>query len=93
MPALPSGSGTGGFFQQHSKAVIMKDIYEAAGKRELFIDDFLIEQKRGLSFRQHSPVEQPSCPDKPVGHYLTVMKDPEKYWIFYRDVDSIYKGP
>ena len=71
----------------------MEDIYDAAGKRELFIDDFLIARKRGLSFRQHAPVELASDPNKPVGHYLTVMKDPEKYWIFYRDVDSIYKGP
>jgi len=66
--------------------------YDVTGKRELFIDDLLIDQKRNAGLKLHYPIEQPSSPDKPDGHYLTVMKDPRQYWLFYRGMDTVYQG-
>ena len=70
----------------------MKGVYDVTGKRELFIDDFLIDKMHNAVLSPHFPVELPSSPDKPCGDYVTVMKAPEKYWMYYRAVDSVYKG-
>ena len=71
----------------------MDNIYDVSGKRELMIDDFLFESKRGVSFKQHSPVELPSDPDKPLGHYCTILRKPDgTYFYYFRGVDSAYKG-
>ena len=51
----------------------MDNIYDVTGKRELFIDGFLLENSRALTFKQHSPIELPSCPNKPIGHYNTIL--------------------
>ena len=72
---------------------VMDKIYDVTGKRELFIDDFLIENSRALSFKQHEPQELPSCPNKPIGHYNTILKKPDGTCLYYfRGVDSAYKG-
>jgi len=71
----------------------MDQIYDVTGKRELFIDNFLIENSRALNFKQHSPAELPSCSNKPIGHYNTILKQPDgTYLYYYRGVDSVYKG-
>ncbi|MBQ9088930.1 MAG: hypothetical protein IJY46_09165 [Lentisphaeria bacterium] len=71
----------------------MDNIYDVTGKRELFIDDFLIESKRGIAIKQHAPVELPSNPDKPIGHYNTILQKPDgTYLCYFRGVDNVYKG-
>ena len=71
----------------------MDNVYDVSGKRELLIDDFLFESKRGISFKQHAPVELPSDPGKPIGHYNTIIQKPDGTYLYYfRGVDSVYKG-
>lgn len=71
----------------------MDNVYDVTGKRELFIDDFLIESKRGVSIKQHTPVELPSCSGKPEGYYTTILRKPDgTYLCYYRGVDGVYKG-
>ena len=71
----------------------MDEIYDVTGKRELFIDDFIIEQRRAVDFKQHSPVELPCDVNKPIGHYNTILKKPDgSYMYYYRGVDSAFKG-
>ena len=70
----------------------MRNGYDVTGKRELFIDDFLIGRARGVRFEPHFPVELPCGPGKPCGDYLTLLKDPERYWLFYRGTDGVYQG-
>lgn len=70
----------------------MNDIYDVTGKRELFIDDFLLERTRRIGLKAHPPVELPAHPGKPDGDYVTIMKTPEGYNLYYRGVDSEYNG-
>jgi hypothetical protein len=71
----------------------MENIYDVTGKRELFIDGYLLEESRALSFKQHAPVELPSCQNKPICHYNTILKKPDgTYLHYFRGVDSAYKG-
>lgn len=71
----------------------MKTVYNVTGKRELFIDDFLIETSRGVAIRQHIPAELPSCPNKPIGHYCTILKKPDgTYFYYFRGEDNVYNG-
>ncbi len=70
----------------------MNDIYDVTGKRELFIDTFLIDRMRNVELSPHYPVEMPSSPTKPGGAYVTVMKTPQKYMLYYRGTDGVYKG-
>lgn len=59
-------------------------------KRELFVDDYLIENMNGVSLKLHHPVEREvviTC-DKPwegaCSAYFTVMKDGDTYRMYYR---------
>ena len=70
----------------------MVTVYDVTGKRELFIDHFLIDRMRNVSLVPHFPVEMACDSSKPGGAYVTVLKDPRQYWLFYREVDSAYKG-
>ena len=70
----------------------MEKFFDVTGKRELFIDDFLISSSRGIEFKAHPPVELPCHQGKENGDYVTIMKTPEGYNLYYRGVDSEYKG-
>ena len=70
----------------------MNKAYDVTGRRELLIDDFLIDTRRNVELKSHFPVELPAHPGKPGGAYVTVMKTPDGYNLYYRGVDSVYKG-
>ncbi|MBQ7649747.1 MAG: hypothetical protein IJS15_02250 [Victivallales bacterium] len=70
----------------------MNDFYDVTGKRELFIDTFLIDNMRNMLLSPHYPVELPSSPTKPCGAYVTIMKTPRNYWLYYRNTDGVYQG-
>lgn len=70
----------------------MEKFFDVTGKRELFIDDFLISSSRGIEFKAHLPIELPCHQGKENGDYVTIMKTPEGYNLYYRGVDSEYKG-
>ena len=70
----------------------MEQILDMTGKRELFIDGFLIASRRNTEFKPHFPVELPGDPGRPLGNYVTVMKTPGGYNLYYRGLDGVYKG-
>ena len=64
-----------------------------SGRRELLIDDFLLESRVGAEFRLHEPVELPADPGKPCGAYLNVFGDGRRYLMYYRGMIPGYDGP
>lgn len=68
-------------------------LLQVAGKRELLIDDLLVEVRSGAEFRLHEPVELPSDPGKPCGHYVSIFNDGRRYLMYYRDEVPGYDGP
>lgn len=66
---------------------------QLSGKRELFIDDFLLEGRSGAGFRLHEPVELPADPGRPLGHYISVFGDGRRYLMYYRGEVPGYDGP
>ena len=72
----------------------MKDeAIQVAGKRELLIDDFLLDSCSGAGFRLHEPVELPADPGKPCGAYVDVFGDGRRYHMYYRGSAPGYDGP
>lgn len=68
-------------------------IYDISGKRELMIDDFLIAEKHDLVFKQHSPVELPCAPNKPIGHYNVIVQKPDgTFFYYFRGNNGTFKG-
>ena len=70
----------------------MNTIYDVSGKRELMIDDFLISKMRNVSFLQHTPVELPCDKNKPLGHYNSIVRNPDGTF-FYYDRYKVFRGP
>ncbi len=70
----------------------MRKGYDVTGRRELFVDDLLIDRVRNAGLKPHFPVELPCAPGKPCGDYLTILKDPERYLLYYRGTDGVYRG-
>ena len=66
---------------------------QVSGRRELLIDDFLLESHCGAEFRLHEPVELPADPGKPCGAYLDVFGDGRRYLMYYRGMTPTYDGP
>ena len=71
----------------------MKDgVCRVAGRRELLIDDFLLESREGAEFRLHEPVELPADPGKPCGAYVDLVEADGRYLMYYRGVAAGYTG-
>lgn len=69
------------------------DIYDVTDRRELLIDDHLLESKRNLSFKQHEPIELPCDKNKPIGHYNSIVKKPDGTFLYYfRGDNGTFKG-
>jgi hypothetical protein len=67
--------------------------YNIGMKRELFIDDFLTEQRNGdLTFKLHSPTPHAPEPSSPIGGYQTVIKDGDIFRRYYRGHFSNFDG-
>ena len=64
-----------------------------SGRRELLIDDFLLESRTGAEFRLHEPVELAADPGKPCGAYLDAFGDGRRYLMYYRRLFPGYDGP
>ena len=54
-------------------------------KRELFIDDTLLDSAEGLEFRVQTPVPQPPEESAPQGYCSTVIFDDVKYRYYFRE--------
>ncbi len=53
-------------------------------RRELFVDDLLVGQFKGATRKMHQPQRLRNLPPHPFGHYATVLKDGERYRMYYR---------
>ena len=61
------------------------DPVDIGDRRELFVDDLLIEKLDGTELKLHSPQKLPRVsPPRPSGHYATVFKDGDKFRFYYR---------
>jgi hypothetical protein len=82
-----------------STALIAEDsIPDLKNRRELFVDDFLIESLDGLGLRLHEPLrEGPAFAfDKPwegrFSAYPTIIKDGDLYRMYYRGLPNVEEG-
>jgi hypothetical protein len=61
------------------------DPVEIGDRRELFVDDLLVEKLDGTELKLHSPTKLPRVsPPRPSGHYATMLKDGDLYRFYYR---------
>ena len=76
---------------------VKADVYDLENKRELFVDQRLIEKLDGVEMRLSTPI--PSGPvhkfDKPwegpFSGYSTVIKDNDNYFLYYRGLPNAGK--
>ena len=62
-----------------------QDVRDIGSRRELFLDDDLIERLQGASLKMHAPQLAPPSPKpRPPGHYATVIKDGPLYRFYSR---------
>lgn len=55
-------------------------------RRELFVDHLLIGEMKGTRLKMHEPRPvDAKGPERPYGHYATVLKDDGKFRLYYRD--------
>ena len=65
-------------------------MYDIGFRRELFVDDRLIDRMEGLSLKLHSPDRREvalslnASWEGPYSHYVTVFQDEDKYRMYYR---------
>ena len=82
-----------------STALIAEDsVLELKNRRELFVDDFLIESLDGLELRLHEPLLEGRAFafDKPwegrFSAYPTIIKDGDLYRMYYRGLPNVEEG-
>jgi hypothetical protein len=69
---------------------MMGDVRDIGSRRELFVDDWLIEQMQGLSLRLHHPIPREVALafdrawEGPISYDQVVMKEGERYRLWYR---------
>ena len=66
---------------------------QIGSRLELFIDRCLLESVDGLTQKMHSPQPAPASSAPLRGHYVTVIKDGDRYRAYYRDFVAGYRGP
>ena len=96
-----AGATATGLAQGEKPQAKPKPLYQMGSRRELFVDEFLIEQTRGkVAFLLHHPVAreqvaQHSRPWEGVGSgYHTVIQDGDTYRLYYRGLNfQVTKGP
>lgn len=57
---------------------------ELETRRELFVDDLLIDELNGTRLKLHNPQLLQRTPHRPFGHYATVLQDGELLRLYYR---------
>jgi hypothetical protein len=63
-------------------------------RRELFIDELLVESLDNVRFKLHRPIQQPIARSPLKGYYSTVVKMSEHaYKAWYREIIPGYDGP
>lgn len=57
---------------------------DIGSRRELFVDNLLVDAFNGTSLKMHEPHRLRRTPPRPYGHYATVLKDGDKLRLYYR---------
>ena len=57
---------------------------QIGSRRELFVDDLLIDRLDGARLKLHEPHRLRRMPPRPFGHYATVLKDGDRLRLYYR---------
>lgn len=57
---------------------------DIGSRRELFVDDLLIGELNGTRLKMHEPQLLRGVPKRPFGHYATVLKDGDRFRLYYR---------
>jgi len=66
---------------------------DIGSRRELFVDNLLIEKLNDVTLRLHTPTKAPRAKSPlPVRHMMTVIKDGELYRAWYRGKNPDYTG-
>lgn len=65
---------------------------DIGSRRELFVDDILVERVNKIEFRLHHPTELPPPKSPLIGGYTTVLKDGALYRAYFRDRKPGYEG-
>ena len=60
------------------------DAVAIGSRRELFVDDLLIGRLEGTDLKLHEPQRLRNIPQRPYGHYATVIKDGDLFRMYYR---------
>lgn len=59
-------------------------VVDIGSRRELFVDDLLIGSHEGTRLKLHEPQKLRHVPPRPFGHYATVIKDGDRFRMYYR---------
>tara|TARA_R110002049_G_scaffold131500_3_gene290250 strand:- start:5218 stop:6558 length:1341 start_codon:yes stop_codon:yes gene_type:complete len=74
-----------------SNQLLCQLVLDLGNKRELFLDDYLLDSIVGLEIQLNTPQEVQSS-NIPSGYYQTIIKTDSLYRIYYRDKLSFWKG-
>ena len=70
--------------QESEKSPESASYIEIGSRRELFVDDLLIEKLDGVRLKLHEPHRLRRMPPRPFGHYATVLQDGDRLRLYYR---------
>ena len=59
-------------------------VVDIGSRRELFVDDLLIGSMKGTQLKLHDPQLLRRVPQRPFGHYATVLQDGDRLRLYYR---------
>lgn len=60
------------------------EVVDLGTRRELFVDNLLIDKLTGARLKMHQPERLRRVPPRPFGHYATVLKDGNRLRLYYR---------
>ena len=74
-----------------SNNLLCQTVLDLGNRRELFLDDYLLDTIAGLELKLNIPQEVQST-NIPNGYYQTIIKTDSLYRIYYRDKLDFWKG-
>ncbi|MCM4153972.1 hypothetical protein DHD05_20475 [Arenibacter sp. N53] len=74
-----------------SNQLLCQAVLDLGNKRELFLDDYLLDSIVGLELQLNAPLEVQSA-NIPNGYYQTIIKTDSLFRIYYRDKLDFWKG-
>lgn len=78
-------------FLVYSNQLFSQVVIDLGNKREMFLDEYLLDTLVGLELQLNTPQEVKST-NIPNGYYQTIIKTDSLYRIYFRDNLSFWKG-